>query len=222
MLLRGVASARCAELSPWLRLLMLAWVALGAAGASASAHWATVQHLPSLVPLRDDLLKLLGRGSQMDMHLMHGVCIGGTVAVWLASLATAPSIERALMQWMLAYGACLLVRTVCVRVTLLPDPSGPERHVSKNALMAAMTHPSATQHDMLPSGHMLVVGVTAMLAPLARAHWALTAAWVAASAWLTLVSRSHYTCDVVIGIVVGALMGNAARSAAFADLPCVD
>lgn len=205
----------------WVRLAIGLLVAGGAAAASSSAHWATVQELPSLTPLRDDLLARVGRGTPWDLHVMHGVCIGGTFAVWFASLYWRyAETERALMQWMLAYAACLLLRALCVRTTILPDPSGPERAVAKSAILAAMTHPSATRHDMMPSGHMLVVGVTAVLVPIARTHWLAAAAWVAVSAAATLVSRTHYTCDIVIGAAVGALMGHAALTSTFAHLPC--
>ena len=39
-----------------------------------------MQSLPSLTPLRDDLLARLGRGADRDLDLMHGVCTGGAAA----------------------------------------------------------------------------------------------------------------------------------------------
>ena len=222
-LLGGLSSAPCAARAPWLRLLVALWLALAAAAATSSAHWATVQSLPSLTPLRDDLLARLGRGADRDLDLMHGVCTGGAAAVWAASALVLPSVERAALQWLLAYGGCLLLRAACVRATLLPDPAGGgpgARPLAKHPLMAAMTHPAATKHDMLPSGHMLLVGVTAALAPLARAQPAAAALWVAAAAFCTMLSRTHYTADVIVGLAIGLLSGQVAATAAFLDMPC--
>ncbi len=207
----------CAGALPWLLLPALVWLALCARCASAAAHWATAQEPPSLLPLRDDALALLGRGAALDGHVMHVVAVGGVALAWAAS-GGAPGAAGAALRWLLAYGCCLALRGLCVRATLLPDPAGAGAPpVAKSALLRLITHPAATRHDMLPSGHLLVVGVTAVLAPAARARPLAAAAWVLAAAAATLVARAHYSVDVVVGAALGALIGHAAHSAA---LPC--
>ena len=221
--LAGPAVCGAGAAGTWaLRAAAATWLVTCASLAAAAAHWATDAALSSPAPLRDDVLaavvQAFGDSGADAAHAMHGVVVVGASAF---AAAGGPGIERALARWACAYGAALLLRAASVRATLLPDPCGGPTAGSpppdKSALARALTHPAATRNDMLPSGHMLLVGVTAVLAPAARAQPALASAWVALAAALTLRARVHYTVDCLLGLALGALLGVAMREV---DLPC--
>lgn len=219
----GAAACATNGAGTWaVRAAAATWLLTCGSLAAAAANWATEAALPTSAPLRDDVLTVAAAAFGGDSaqiagatHAMHGAVVIGASAF---AAAGGPGIERALAQWAFAYGAALLLRAVSVRATLLPDPGG---HSSpppdKSALARALTHPAATRNDMLPSGHMLLVGVTAVLAPAARARPALAAAWATLSAFLTLRARVHYSVDILLGLALGALLGVAMREI---ELPC--
>lgn len=138
-------------------------------------------------------------------HIWGDVAVGITLAVFVAYCAAClPRSGSACRLWTpvfeaaCAFALFILLKVFINAVTILPDPSG----------MCEVKGSLGQCNDLMPSGHMAAVFI-ALFAIWGHADVLMKAVMVAlaaATCFITLATRNHYTIDVIMsGFVTYAL-----------------
>lgn len=160
----------------------------------------TEKHGLNARPLHDVATEVLPDLSHL--YWVGDALVAGLIVFGVAYLF---STGRTSLLWRVLWVvvAAHAIKVVTVGVTILPDPSGMCEYKQRGWRRLL-----GTCNDLLPSGHMIILFATAFLTRgvIPGPLWTGLCALTAATWFITLASKNHYTVDTLVSLLTVAAL----------------